>query len=111
MKLVFSTFVATASATTADWSPCTKQDCTTTGWICCDTTQVNNIGTSDSTGTMICTDPNLKGVVPSDIPTYGGQSYHCTHQAHIEMFALNADDASNLAAGVAAAVLSAYMLA
>ena len=112
MKFVLATLVASAAAQTADWTPCTKQDCSSKDWICCDTTAVNNDGTADATGTMICTDPTLKGVVPATIPTYGGQTYHCTHEQHKDAIAAGgADAASNLVVGIAATIVSAYMLA
>ena len=62
---------------------------------------------------MICTDPSLKGVVPADVEEYGGQTYHCTHEAHKEAAAAvgGADGASNLVISAAAVIASAYVLA
>merc|ERR1712166_753082 len=111
-KMKFALLVATAAAGTPDWTPCTKQDCSSTGWICCDVTKANDDGANVTTGTMICTDPTLKGLVPADISEYGGQSYHCTHEQHKDIIAAGgADGASNLVMSAAAVALSAYMLA
>ena len=56
-----------------DWQPCERQDCSSTGWICCDVTQLNENNVSESTGFMICTDPNAKGIVPNDVDSFGGR--------------------------------------
>merc|ERR1712195_269102 len=112
-NMKFSLLIAVATAAgTPDWTPCTKQDCSTIGWICCDVTKINNEGLNDGTGTMLCTDPTLKGLVPDSIDTYGGQTYHCTHEQHKAVVAGGtADSASNIVMSAAAVVVSAYMLA
>ena len=60
---------------------------------------------------MICTDPNLKGIVPADVDTFGGRTYHCTHEQHKDLInAGSADESSTLAvaAGIIAALISSY---
>ena len=66
----------------------------------------------DSTGFMICTDPNAKGIVPADVSEFGGRTYHCTHDQHKEVIngSVSTAESSILAAavGVAAGVVSTY---
>ena len=67
MKLNFPLLSLLASASaigTADWSPCTKQDCSSSEWICCDVTKAGDDGLSENTGTMLCVDPTSNGIVP-----------------------------------------------
>ena len=112
MKFVLATLlVASVAAQTADWSPCTKQDCTSKGWICCDTTEAGDDG-QKVTGTMICTDPSIKGIVPSTGGDYAGNTYHCSADQHKDIIDAGAatEGASRLVMG-AAALASAYMLA
>ena len=96
----------------ADWQPCTKQNCLSEGWICCDTTsQDAQAGTADTTGVMLCIDPDLKGIVPNSSTDYAGMTYHCSHQQHKDFLVVNATGASTLIFKASAAALSAiYMM-
>ena len=108
----FALLIAAVAAQTPDWTPCTKQDCASTGWICCDTTAIDDAtGEAKSTGTMICTDPNTKGKVPAAGGEYAGNMYHCTHEQHKDVIAGGADGAQALAVSVLATAASVYMLA
>ena len=109
MKFVYTALISFAAAQ-ADWSPCTKQNCSTKGWICCD---AKESGGDYATGTMLCTDPNLKGIVPAAGADYAGWEYHCTSDQHKSVIDANsgADGASTIALTSAAVALSAYMLA
>ena len=113
MKFALIALIATtAAAGTADWQPCTKQDCSSSGWICCDVTDDADDGGKKSTGIMLCTDPNTKGVVPAAGGDNEGKTYHCTHEQHKEVIAGGgADGASTLFASCGAAAFSAYLLA
>ena len=80
MKFLLLSLIATAQAT-GDWEKCTKQDCSTSGWICCLVMKPDE----SAYGTdMICTDPDIRGIVPTSVNVYGGGSYHCTHQQHVD---------------------------
>ena len=108
----FTLLVAAVAAQTADWTPCTKQDCSSAGWICCDVTKIDDAtGQAVGTGTMICTDPNLRGIVPAAGGDYAGQTYHCTHEQHKDAAAGGASGAKTLAVSVLATAASLYMLA
>ena len=108
----FALLVAAVAAQTPDWTPCTKQDCSSAGWICCDTTTTTD-GTATSTGTMICTDPNTKGIVPASGGDYAGQTYHCTADQHKDYIdgQGGASGAKTLAVSVLATAASLYVLA
>ena len=108
MKFVYVALIASVAAQ-ADWAPCTKQDCTSKGWICCDAKEDGG----EYTGTMICTDPSLRGKVPTAGANFAGWTYHCTTDQHKSYIDTNggADAASSLVATSAAVALSAYMLA
>ena len=82
-----------------DWMPCTKQNCQSAGWICCDTTtQDKDAGTAEFTGVMLCTDPNRKGIVPDSSEDFAGMTYHCSHQQHKD-YLISADESSKLLFG------------
>ena len=108
----FALLVAAVAAQTPDWTPCTKQDCASAGWICCDTTEASG-DTATSTGTMICTDPNARGTVPATGGDFAGNTYHCTADQHKDYIDTTggADGAKTLAASMLATAASVYMLA
>ena len=72
MKFALVALIATAAAATPDWTPCTKQDCSSPGWICCDVTKTDDNNDRVTTGTMLCTDPNTKGIVPDTVTDFAG---------------------------------------
>ena len=89
MKFVLATLIASASTATWDWSPCRKQDCSSTGWICCDITQsfsgADGFYYTEITGDMICADRTFRGIVPAAGGDYAGQAYHCAHKDLIDV--------------------------
>jgi len=42
---------------------------------------------------MLCTDPNLKGIVPDASENYAGMTYHCSHQQHKDFIVIKASGA------------------
>ena len=103
MKLLALALIASVQATD-DCAECTKQDCSSAGWICCGVLKADEEPGSSS-GKTVCTDPNTRGIVPTEIPIYGGGSYHCTHDQHKEYAAGSADASSYLTLGFASAAL------
>ena len=75
MKLLTANvlLVASVSAQTAEWSPCTQQDCQSKGWRCCPIVDKEK----KNTGTSICTDPTNDGPVPIEGGNFVGQEYIC----------------------------------